>query len=109
VAALKDEERVAAIVEDYRTAEIDARFRAMLEYLEKVVLGREVGPSDATLLREAGVTDDAAEQALFVAFAFGVMDRLADAFGFELTPEARLPRVGKMLLRLGYGGASVPG
>ncbi len=108
MAALKDEAKVEAILRDPTSAAMDARLRAMLAFLEKVVHGK-VTEADAAALRAAGVTDAAAEDALFVTFAFEVMDRLADSFGFTLTRESDLPKVGKMLLRIGYARASVPG
>lgn len=84
--------------------------RTTLRFLEKVTLTPSlVGPDDVAPMRAAGVTDEAIEEALYVAVLFNVMDRLADAFDFELTRKENLPRLGQILLKLGYKVAAVPG
>jgi hypothetical protein len=63
-------------------------------------------PADADAVRDAGVSDDAIEDAIEVAALFNVIDRCADAFGFRppsqvFSPEER--RAGaRMLLERGY-------
>jgi alkylhydroperoxidase family enzyme len=109
VKALGTRTVVDAILHDWRTAPIDERLRATLGFLEKLtILPADVGPSDLDAVRAAGVSDAAIREALYVAFVFGVMDRLADSFGFEL-PDARSLRwTARILLNLGYKTASVP-
>ena len=98
------------VLADYRAAPIDERLRTMLAYLEKVTLRpAEVGPDDATALRAAGVSRKAAEEALYVCFAFNVMDRLADAFDFTPSTPAQLKWIQRILLKVGYGAGSVAG
>ena len=81
--ALGDAKLVQAILDDYHTAPIEPKLRAMLEFLEKLTLTPDaMTDDDAKKLREAGVDAAAAESALQVGFVFGVMDRLADAFDF---------------------------
>jgi uncharacterized peroxidase-related enzyme len=101
-----DEALVRAVLEDWRTAPVDERMRAMLGFLEKVTLDpAEVGPEDIAPLKTAGIADQAIEEALYVCFLFNLMDRLADAFDFTIPEVAD----GKFLYRMGYSSGSVPG
>jgi alkylhydroperoxidase family enzyme len=84
--------------------------RAILGYLEKVALTpTEVGADDIVPLREAGLDDEAIQEALYVCFLFNLMDRLADAFDFDLPSEKGHRQTGQILYRLGYWIASIPG
>lgn len=99
-----------AVLEDYRTAPIDERLRATLAFLEKLTLSpAEVGPADIAPMRAAGVSDRAIEEAVYVAAMFNVMDRLADAFDFQVSTVEESGRVARILLKLGYQAASLPG
>lgn len=70
---------------DWRTAPIEEPLRAMLGFLEKLARQPEsVGPPDVVPLRAAGLTDEAIAQAIHVSAAFHMINRLADAFGFEI-------------------------
>ena len=99
-----------AVLADWRTAPIDARLRAALAFLEKLTLTPEaVGAQDVRAARAAQVSDAALREAIYVCFLFSVMDRLADAFGFEV-PAADELRRGEWILRhFGYTRMSVPG
>jgi hypothetical protein len=57
----------------------------------------------------AGVSRTAIEEAIYVATLFNVVDRLADAFDFELPRPEHGPRTVWLLTKLGYATASVPG
>ena len=110
MAALGDAEKVERILADYRSAPIDERLRATLEFLEKLVVAPDaMTPEDAKRALQAGVSKRALREAAYVAFVFGVMDRLADAFGFEVETGNQLVWTARILLRLGYGIGSVPG
>jgi uncharacterized peroxidase-related enzyme len=103
---MKDELLVKAILEDWRTAPVNERMRAILGFLEKVTLTpTEVGPEDIVPLKAAGIDDLAIEEALYVCFLFNLMDRLADAFDFHVPEEDD----GKFLYKMGYWMGSVPG
>jgi len=76
---------VQAVLADWRTAPIDERLHAALGFLEKLTLRpAEVQREDVAYLRAAGLTDNAIEDAIYVCFIFCTMDRLADAFDFDL-------------------------
>lgn len=101
---------VEAVLENHRAAEISDRLRTTLDFLEKTVLDpRSLSADDVEAMRAAGVEDQAMDDALQVAFVFGIMDRLADAFDFEISDERALKWIARMLLNAGYGGASIPG
>ena len=94
---------------DWRTAPIDEKLRATLGFLEKVTLSpADVDAADVAPLRAAGVTDQAIREALYVAFIFNVMDRLADAFDFDIPSAPGLRRNGRLAQWLGYGMTSLP-
>jgi len=110
VTAYGDDKLVRAVLDDYRSAPIEPRTKAMLAFLEKLTLRPdEMTDADAVALREAGIDEAAAESALYVGFVFGVIDRLADAFDFQLNSEAGLRWVGRILYHIGYTAGCVPG
>lgn len=95
---------------DYRTAPIDEKLRSTLAFLEKLTLRPgELDPADIEAMRTAGVSDKAIVEAMYVSTMFNVMDRLADAFDFELTRPEHKSKLVFMLTRVGYGVASIPG
>lgn len=101
---------VKAVLDDYRSAKLDPKLRTTLAFLEKLTLTpAEVGAADIEPMRAAGVRADAMRDAVEVAALFNVIDRLADAFDFDVATPADGPRTAFILLKLGYRGASVPG
>ena len=101
---------VKAVLDDWHTAPVDARMRAALAFLEKLTLAPQaVGPDDVRAARAAGVSDAALREAIYVCFLFSTMDRLADAFGFEVAGANELKRGERILRRFGYARMSVPG
>jgi alkylhydroperoxidase family enzyme len=53
------------VLENWRTAPVDERLRAMLGFIEKLTLNPlAVTPADVGPLREAGLSDDAIEDAI---------------------------------------------
>jgi uncharacterized peroxidase-related enzyme len=110
VKATGDEQLVQAVLADYRTAPISEKLRAMLAFLEKQTLRpEELSAEDIARLRAVGLDDAAIESAMYVAFVFNVMDRLADAFDFEVNSARGLKWVARILLKVGYGAGVVPG
>ena len=78
-----------ATLENWRTAPIDARTRAMLGFIERLTLNPDaVGAADIQPLRAEGLSDAAIEDAIHVCTLFSVYDRLADSFEFDI-PDAR--------------------
>jgi alkylhydroperoxidase family enzyme len=91
------------VLEDVESAPIDSRLKAMLRFLEKMTLRPEgMSPLDGAALRAAGVSDEAAEDAIGVALAFNLIDRLADSFAFQVPPDAYFRGSAPRLLKRGY-------
>src|SRR5215469_11495472 len=87
--ALRDNDLIKAILADWRTAPVNEPLRAMLGFLEKLTLSPStVAEDDIQRLRDAGLTDQAIEEAIRVCFAFSILDRLADALDFEIPADA---------------------
>ena len=80
---------------------MSAQVKAMCGYLEKQTLGT-LTPADAKALKLAGVTKEAAEDALFVAFCFNQIVRIADALDWEIPPPEGFAASAKSLLKFGY-------
>ena len=99
---------VKAVLADWRTAPIDGKLRGMLGFLEKLTLRPdELVAEDMAELRRLGWPDEAIEKAIYVCFCFSVMDRLADAFGFQLNSASGLKWVARILLGPSYKIASI--
>ncbi|MCG8349595.1 MAG: hypothetical protein MI924_17655 [Chloroflexales bacterium] len=82
-----DEATVQAVLDDWRTAPVSPRLRAALALLETLTLRpQELSAADIEAARRAGLSDQAIEEAMYVCFLFSIMDRLADAFDFEVQP-----------------------
>jgi hypothetical protein len=61
-----------------------------------------LGAEDVATVRGAGVGVTAIRDAIYVATAFHVIVRLADAFGFQLLDAAGYQASAQSLLRYGY-------
>ena len=94
---------LAPVLEDYRTAPVDERMRAMLGLLETFTLRPgELAPDDVRAVLATGVTREMIRDAFYVAFLFNGYDRLADTLGWELPENAYYGKAGKFLLKKGY-------
>jgi alkylhydroperoxidase family enzyme len=94
---------MAAVLRDFRTAPVSAKARATLGLLEKLTLTPdEVTPEDVQLVRDAGASDGAIEDALHIQAAFNTIVRLADAFDFHVPDAAGMKKGARMLLKRGY-------
>ena len=94
---------MARVLDDYRTAPIDEKLRAMLGLLETFTLHPE--QMDAARMRAvlaAGVTRQAIRDAFYIAFLFNTYDRLADTLGWELPDQRYYAKAGQFLLKKGY-------
>jgi alkylhydroperoxidase family enzyme len=92
-----------AVLEDYRTAPIDEKLRAMLGLLETFTLHpEELSASAVRVVLDAGATREAIRDAFYVAFLFNTYDRLADTLGWQLPDERYYAKAGQRLLKMGY-------
>ena len=82
---MKDDDRTAAIEQDYREAQLSPRERAMLDYAVKLTLApSEMEQADVRLLREVGLSDAAILDVCQVTAYYNYVNRLADGLGVEL-------------------------
>ena len=94
---------VEAVLNDWRTAPIDAKLRATLGFLEKLTLTpADVRPADVAPLRAAGVSDAAIEDAMHACVLFNIYDRMADSLNFHLPGSDGYAASGRSLMRRGY-------
>jgi alkylhydroperoxidase family enzyme len=91
------------VLDDYRTAPIDEKLRAMLGLLEIFTLRPDaISANDVRAVLDAGVSREAIRDAFYVAYLFNTYDRLADTLGWELPDASYYPKAGQFLLKKGY-------
>jgi uncharacterized peroxidase-related enzyme len=77
-----DEELIAALRKDYRTAPIEPRDRVMLDYVVELTRdATRVTPEHHERLRAAGFDDVGILQITLIASWFNYINRVADALG----------------------------
>lgn len=100
---------IDAVLEDHHTAPIDPSLRETLTLLQTFTLHPErLGPKDFEPLLATGLTPPAIREAMYVAFVFNVIDRLADAFDFAVFDAEHQRRTAKLLQVMGYWSAAMP-
>ncbi|MEM7153068.1 MAG: hypothetical protein AAF799_09500 [Myxococcota bacterium] len=105
-----DQAVVDAVLEDHRTAPIEEPVRAALELVYRLTTEPDsFGPEHIEAALEAGLDERAIHEAMYVCFAFNVIDRLADAFEFEIHDATHQGITARMLGRLGYWPSALPG
>ena len=89
--------------DNYKTARISEKLRAMLGLLETFTLHPDkMSPEKVRAVIAHGVTKEAIRDAFYVAFLFNTYDRLADTLGWELPDRAYYLKAGQRLLHHGY-------
>jgi uncharacterized peroxidase-related enzyme len=97
------DEVVAAVLADYRAAPIPPKFRAVLEFLERMTRQPdELSASDARLALESGVSRQELRDAAAVASLFNIIARNANALDFEIPRSQDFDKAAGMLLKRGY-------
>lgn len=97
------QELVASILEDFERADIREELRVALRYLQKMTLSPEsLTVEDARALRTAGLSREAAIEAIDAGFAFNLINRLADSFDFAVPTAERFAKIAPMLYKRGY-------
>ena len=91
------------VLDDYRSAPIGEKLRAMLGLLEIFTLRPDdLRADDVRTVLAQGVSREAIRDAFYVAFLFNTYDRLADTLGWQLPGDAYYERAGQFLLKKGY-------
>ena len=82
---IKDEELVARIKKDYRTARLNERERALCEFAEKLTRApAQINRSEIDKLRLVGLSDRDVLDAVEVISYFNYINRIADGLGVDL-------------------------
>ena len=77
-----DQELVAALENDYRTAPISEQESVMLDYVVQITRdATRISPADHDRLRSAGFDDKGILQITLIASWFNYINRVADALG----------------------------
>ena len=91
------------MLNDWRSAPIEPKLRAMLGFLEKLTLTpNALAVTDVDQLRSAGLSDDAIEEGIHVCVLFNIYDRVADSLGFQIPDSVSFARSADTLLTRGY-------
>jgi uncharacterized peroxidase-related enzyme len=100
--AYKDGAKVSATLADLETAPLSEPLRATLRMLGKLTRENTVDADDMRGVLAAGASEQQIKDAIAVAFAFNVTDRLADVFDFAVNDPAAINAGAKYLLARGY-------
>ena len=100
--AYNDGAKVSATLTDVETAPLTEPLRATLRMLGKLTRENKVNADDMRRVMAAGVSQQQIKDALAVAFAFNVTDRLADVFDFAVDDQEAINAGAKYLLARGY-------
>ncbi len=85
-----DEAHVERIKTDYRSAALEPRARAILDFAEKVTTkAPEVTADDLEQLRRLGLSDEEILDVVLITAYYNFMTRIADALGVELDEHIR--------------------
>ena len=91
------------MLQNHESAPISEQLRATLGFLKCVTLTPEaVTAEHVGALLAVGVSHEALDDALHVAFLFNILDRMADTLGWEIPDSRALERLAKFSLRFGY-------
>jgi alkylhydroperoxidase family enzyme len=94
---------VDAAMRDWRSAPLDGRIRATMEFLAKLTHEPgTVNAADARAVLDAGVSAGALLHAIRVAALFNLIVRVVDALGVEALPEDQAERGAAFVLNRGY-------
>jgi uncharacterized peroxidase-related enzyme len=95
------------VIEEREAGVFGPQVAAMVELIDKVTREPErLTSEDVDEVRDAGVSDEAIADGLAICFAFNLVNRLADAFGYSWTSETHRSQGAESLVRFGY---RVPG
>jgi uncharacterized peroxidase-related enzyme len=97
------EEVVDAVLKNYRTAKINEPVRAVLGFLQKMARDPNgICAEDVRAVLAEGVSVEALRNAIQIAEGFAIINRVADALGFELPPASMFANEAEFLLKRGY-------
>jgi alkylhydroperoxidase family enzyme len=91
------------VLEDYRTAPIDDRHKALFGFIERMnAASNQLQPEDVAAVVEAGWTEEAVYDAITVCALFNFYNKWIDATGVCDMPAAAYEMSGERLGTMGY-------
>jgi hypothetical protein len=94
---------VKAALEDHHSAPLRPQAKAALDLIAKLCAAPEsIQPDDIQTVRDAGASDDAIRDALYVCSVFSVLTRLADSLAWRIPDRSVFVHTAKFLLANGY-------
>jgi hypothetical protein len=103
VELLGDVDRVSAVLDDFRGANVSKKDSRLFELIEKAtVSAAKITQGDINLARSAGWSDAALYDALTVCALFQFYNTWVDSMGVEELPAAGYDIAGKRLAERGY-------
>lgn len=92
------------MLDDYRTAPLDARHRALFAFIDRMnAQSNQIRQPDIDALKAAGWTDEAIYDAITVCALFRFYNAWIDATGVHDMPAEAYAMSGKRLADQGYG------
>jgi alkylhydroperoxidase family enzyme len=99
---------VEAVLQDYRTAPIDAREKALFAFIDKMNRNSSVlQQEDVDEAKAAGWSDEALYDAITVCALFNFYNKWIDASGVSDMPAAAYDASGQRLATVGYAPLSL--
>lgn len=96
-------ELTSQVLDDYKTAPISDKLRAMLGVIETVTRDpAALTVEDVRRLRALGISRQAIVDALYVTYCFNIYTRLADAMGWRVPTQVEFDKSAQILLKRGY-------
>ena len=106
---LGSRELVRAVLEDYRTAPLPEREKALLAFIDQVNRASStIRQEDVDEVKRAGWTEEAVYDAVTVCALFNFYNRWIDATGVQDMPAAAYELSGKRLKEHGYTSRHEP-
>lgn len=100
---------VEAVLEDYRSAPIGEKERALFAFLERMnAESNRLGQADIDAVKAAGWSEEAIYDAITVCALFNFYNKWIDATGVSDMPAAAYEASGRRMAEHGYAPPEVP-
>lgn len=97
-----------AVLQDFEQSTLEDRIKAVLRFLRKLTLEpHKLEEADFLPMKALEISNDAIEELIQLCGVFCVINRLADAFDFTMSPDKE--KVARFLLKNGYAMTSLKG
>lgn len=101
-------EMADAVLQDFEQSALEDHIKAALRFLRKLTLEpHKLEEADCLPMKNLGLSHSAIEELIHLCGVFCVINRLADAFDFTMSPDTE--KVARFLLKNGYAMTSLKG